>query len=929
MRPCNKIFLLFAICLTTLCSAQAQTSSMATLQPIPQVSKLPVLSVHRIMQDTEGYLWYGTVDGLCRDDGYDVRLFRNDYLHPAPLRSNLILCIAEDSLHRILFGTPSGAFFIDKSDYVVHPYCPEVLGDKQVQELFCAPDGTVHLSTSHATYLVGQDQQPVKTAADVTARFFQTADGMLLSAFYNKGLCRYEPSKHQWTPLDSIAAHLPVSDVTETAGYLWLTTRDRGLVRLDMKAGTTAGRYVVQPEVYNAIGQPIHHFFYVVPEQNGHRLWATSLDDLHAFDIDSTGTLRAIDLAHDLRGYTLGMKMMNELIRTRDGSIWIAGYDRQSQVIDFETFNRERYSVPPIQERFHRSTLLLSLSHDADDRYWISQERVGLCLYDLHTGKLATYADSPSTASSHLDFVHELMPSAQPHQIWTVTATDYVYGVVSDGMQMRITHTVQLPDGQHAKTVFEDHDGNLWIGSYDDIFHYTTATRELKTVTDEAGQSLGHTTSFTQTQDGTVYATVTGRGIAVLRSGRLQKLHSMPTDLLCIASMSDGTLWIGTGDGRLLSSSGDLTHFDDLSEAAGMNGDMVEKIVCDPHNHLWILTNSRLTEFDPHSRVYRVVSTNQTLSLPRFMPRALRLDTSEGTVLVGGFDGYIVCHPSLQLEGMAQPVHVVVTDLRVEGQSVPVGQPLSADARDIEIHFSSLDHLHAASQRYAYRLDDGPWTTLRIGANALILPRIARGEHQLLLRGTDPNGLWSSDVTTFRFSRQPHWYETTLAYLIYIIGAVLLLVLLDRYFMHRSRRAEEAIWHDSAELVAMHDYVTAPTSQPATSAYAALDQMLLDRARTIVGQHLSETDFGVNDLADGMNMSRSTLVRKLKAITGQTPLQFIRDIKMETAREMLQQRTATVADVARRLGFSDREHFAHVFREVTGMLPSEVRRNAE
>ena len=127
----------------------------------------------------------------------------------------------------------------------------------------------------------------------------------------------------------------------------------------------------------------------------------------------------------------------------------------------------------------------------------------------------------------------------------------------------------------------------------------------------------------------------------------------------------------------------------------------------------------------------------------------------------------------------------------------------------------------------------------------------------------------------------------------------------------------------------MHDYVTAPTSQPATSAYAALDQMLLDRARTIVGQHLSETDFGVNDLADGMNMSRSTLVRKLKAITGQTPLQFIRDIKMETAREMLQQRTATVADVARRLGFSDREHFAHVFREVTGMLPSEVRRNAE
>ncbi|MDO4993702.1 MAG: helix-turn-helix domain-containing protein [Bacteroidales bacterium] len=904
-------------------------AQVATLQSLgPQARHLPVLSVHRIMQDTEGYLWYGTVDGLCRDDGYDVRVFRNDYLHPAPLRSNLILCIAEDSLHRILFGTPSGAFFIDKTDYTVQPYCPDVLGNKQVQEIFCRSDGTVFLSTAHATYVVGRDQHPVQTEDDVSSRFFQTADGTLLSAFYNKGLCRYEPSRRQWTPLDSIAAHLPVSDLAEAAGYLWLTTRDRGMVRLDMKAHPNAGRYVVQPEVHNAIGHPIRHFFYVVPEQNGHRLWATSLDDLHAFDIDSTGTLRAVDLAHELRGYTSDMKMMNELIRTRDGSIWIAGYDRQSMVIDFETFNRERYSLPPIQERFHRSTLLLSLSHDADHCYWVSQERVGLGLYDLHTGKLVTYADCPSTASSRLDFVHELMPSSVPHQVWTVTATDYVYGVTSDGMQMYLTHSVRLPDGQHAKTVFEDHDGTLWIGTYDDIFRYTPATHELVVITDEAGQPLGHTTSFTQTQDGTVYATVTGRGIAILRNKRLHTFHSLPTDLLCIASMSDGTLWIGTGDGRLLSSRGDLSHFDDLSEAAGMNGDMVEKIVCDPYNHLWILTNSRLTEFDPHSRVYRVISTNQTLSLSRFMPRALSI-AADGDVLVGGFDGFLVCHPSLQLEGMARPVPVVVTDLRVEGMSVPISLPLSADARDIEIHFSSLDHLHAVSQRYAYRLDDGPWTSLRIGANSLILPRIARGEHQLLLRATDPNGLWSSEVTTFCFSRQPYWYENTLAFLIYIIGGVLLLVLVVRYFMRRSRRAEPALWQDSAALVAMHDYVAAPTLQPTQSAYAALDQMLLDRARDIVGQHLSETDFGVNDLADSMNMSRSTLVRKLKAITGQTPLQFIRNIKMEAAREMLQQRTATVADVARRLGFSDREHFAHVFREVTGVLPSEVRRSAE
>lgn len=913
---------------------------VATLQPVRGVERLPVLSVHRLMQDTEGYIWYGTVDGLCRDDGYDVRVFRNDFLHPTPLRSNLILCICEDSLHRIVFGTPSGAFYLDKADYQVRPFCPDTLADKQVQEVFCAADGSLFLSTAHSTYFAAPGQQPVQTARDASAGFFQTADGTVLSAFYNLGLCRYQPSTRKWTPLDSVAARLPVSNMAQAAGYLWLATRDRGIVRLDMKAQRLEDRYVVQPEVRNAIGQPVHHFFYLKPEADGHRLWATSLDDLHAFDIDSAGTLQALDLTSVLRGYTPGMKMLNELIRTRDGSIWVAGYDRQSLVVNFETFSRERYNVPPIQQRFSRSTLLLSLCRDAGTRYWISQERVGLGLYDTQTQRLTTYADCPSTAASHLDFVHELIPSAQPHHIWTVTASDFVYGVAADGEQMRLTHSIQLPDGQHAKTVFEASDGALWIGTYDALFRYTPANRRLSAI-EQDGQALGHTTSLTQTQDGTVYAAITGRGIAVLHSdGRLQRIVPLPTDLLCLTSTSDGTLWLGTGDGRLLSIPSAALRdgkaadrlasvLRDCSESAGMNGDMVEKIVADAFNHLWILTNSRLTEYDPKTEVYRVTNTHTTLSLPRFMPRAITLDAASGDVLVGGFDGMLVCHPSLQLEGMAHRVTVCVTDLSVAGNSVPLSAPLPADARDITIHFSSLDHLHAATQRYAYRLDDGPWTTLRIGINTLHLPHVSRGEHELQLRATDANGLWSDDVTTFRFSRQPRWYETTVAYILYIIGGLLLLVLSVRYFMRRSRRAEEQIWHDSAELVAMHDYVSAPASQPSVPAHAAIDRMLLDRARDIVLQHLGEADFGVNDLADNMNMSRSTLVRKLKAITGQTPLQFVRDIKMGEAQKMLTQHTASVSDVARRLGYSDREHFARVFREVTGQLPSEVRRNTE
>ena len=84
---------------------------------IPALEQLPVNAIHRIFQDSEGYMWYGTVNGLCRDDGYRVRTFRSDFHIPGLLRDNLIAGITEDQKERIWFTTNSGAYILDKKDY--------------------------------------------------------------------------------------------------------------------------------------------------------------------------------------------------------------------------------------------------------------------------------------------------------------------------------------------------------------------------------------------------------------------------------------------------------------------------------------------------------------------------------------------------------------------------------------------------------------------------------------------------------------------------------------------------------------------------------------------------------------------------------------------------------------------------------------------
>ena len=82
---------------------------------------MPVNAIHRIYQDREGYIWYGTVNGLCRDDGYQVQVFRSDFNRRGLLANNLVECITEDGDGCIWFGTDKGAYRMSKRDYRVEP----------------------------------------------------------------------------------------------------------------------------------------------------------------------------------------------------------------------------------------------------------------------------------------------------------------------------------------------------------------------------------------------------------------------------------------------------------------------------------------------------------------------------------------------------------------------------------------------------------------------------------------------------------------------------------------------------------------------------------------------------------------------------------------------------------------------------------------
>ena len=173
------------------------------------------------------------------------------------------------------------------------------------------------------------------------------------------------------------------------------------------------------------------------------------------------------------------------------------------------------------------------------------------------------------------------------------------------------------------------------------------------------------------------------------------------------------------------------------------------------------------------------------------------------------------------------------------------------------------------------------------------------------VRICQPNGSWGKPVELLTIVRKPAWWETWWAFTLYAllaIGTVVLLLLLN----HRRHKKE------------LYVEVTQTKMSMLTA-----DHSLLDKIVAVIDSHLDDSDFGLDELASEMNMSKSTLHRRLKASADMTPLDFIRSIRIKRAADMLLAGEKNISEVAYSTGFTTPKYFTRCFKEEFGMTPTQ------
>ena len=397
---------------------------------------------------------------------------------------------------------------------------------------------------------------------------------------------------------------------------------------------------------------------------------------------------------------------------------------------------------------------------------------------------------------------------------------------------------------------------------------------------------------------------------------------------------SSGRIFVATESGGVNLACGDsltdpelaFRHFD---TSTGLDSDVAVSLA-ESDGRIWIVGSNRLMTLDPTTGITGYFNT-------RFMGRTYRFAEARparlgnGRLLVGHDAGALLIDENRMHRSRYSP-RIALTRISLPGQEARrtvdhiERLSLAPDERNVTLQFAALDYSDPASVCYAFRLDDAEWTYM--GRNRTVsLFGLDPGTCTLQVRSTNADGVWADNTRTLVIDVEARFHETAHGRLLMALAALCvagLCVWLWLYVRRINRLRRETLDAYLA-IVAKHGVDDrTPHAEPAVHLSEA-DEAFMARVMDYVEKHIDEPGAGVNEMAAAAATSRSGLNRKLKALVGLTPADFLREARIKHACNLLRQTGLTVTEVADRCGFADSKYFGKCFKASVGLSSTDYR----
>lgn len=772
-------------------------------------------TVSTILEDRQGFLWFGTADGLNRFDGYQFKVFRHDANDPDSIASNNIWSGLVDSHGIMWIGTSNGLEKFDpEKERFEHfkPAATHSLGHI-VRTIVEDADGVLWIGSDGGlsqfdrtqkrfTHFKNQPDNANSLSNNQVTAVFVDHKGTLWVGT-QKGLNRFDPTSNGFVhfghqqdnpnSLNDAKVTAIYQDVDET---LWVGTAS-GLNRFDSQAQNFQPLKTRSSDIHNIS----HGYITTLHQDRRGLLWIGTKGGLNQYD-DTTG--KTVKFNHHISNlHSLSNDRILSFFQDSRGLLWIGTDGGGLNKLDPAQSRFGHFSHQPLDPHSLSNISVKAFLMDSQGVLWVGTAD-GLNQYDVKTQQ----------------FIHHRHQSINPfsltHNNINAIVEDskgFVWVGTSDGLNRYDRTTGRFKAFKHQSnnpesishngigSIIEDSAGVLWIATPDGLNRFANNTFTHFKHDESNPDSLTHNEVvivFEDSKDTLWVGTYDGLNRFDAKKQRFIHFTQQEDDpnslshnnVMSIHESADGALWIGTDGGGLHQfdeKNGGFIHY---REEQGLANNTVYGIGEDNGGALWLSTNKGLSRFNPTTHAFTNYDVNDGLQSNEYNGRSY-YQSPGGELFFGGINGFNRFYGE-QIKARNPAGNVVFTDFKILNKTVQIENEKLAEDRFYHLpkainalgkmtlkydqslmsfEFSALDFSNPLKNQYAYQLQgfDDDWISTNADNRRATYTKLPSGDYTLRVKASNGQGVFGDKVTSIEITVLPPPWKTWWAYVIYCV----------------------------------------------------------------------------------------------------------------------------------------------------------------
>ena len=758
-------------------------------------------TIEAIFQDSEGYIWLGTNDGLNRYNGYEFKIYNYEEYQNS-ISHNGITDITEDKYGNIWVNTVSGVNKINKKTEKISNYT-EINGkikEDSTTEIIVTKDNNILVGTYEGLniYNAKEDRFDV---------ILEQKDGILSSCIYSidedingniwigteLGLNKLSKD---FKVLETYPSESEIYNIfcDDENGFVWAGSDSSGLLKIDKKTKEVT-QYINDIEDENSI--PANQVGVIIRDSKGN-LWVGTTNGLARYNEKNDSFDVYKNKVYDKN--SLVYNDVRSIIEDREGVLWVGTY---SGISIFDTESSIKYYNAGLDDGYLLSENMVHGIYEDDEGYlWVGSRTKGVNIIDRenNTSKSINMENNNVIQSNSINDI-------TGYKDFIFVATDA--GVLKINKKENTIQNYNLEDGligENVKDIFVCDKNYLWIGSTNGLNLLDIENDKIIDMTDYVDEG-SYVRYVYQGQDGSYYIGFLrdgGLGIIEPNSKETKYYKNIPNDKTSISSNriryinedSKGNIWIGTSYG-LNKYDPKTKVFKRYTTSDGIANNTIYGVLVDDNDNIWVSTNKGISQIDTKNNTVNNLSVTDGLQGNEFNGNAA-FKSKSGELFFGGINGLNAFYPE-DVNSINNKSKVIFDGFKVNDKDYLDINGLKFDnnTENIKIKFFTPVYSSNKNISYEYELIGSNSSKATTKENYVIYNDLLPGKYTFKVRAVDSRGD-ISDSETIEFSIKYPFWMSPIACFIYLVIAILFIInnkyklkYLDRLVKSRTKELEE------------------------------------------------------------------------------------------------------------------------------------------